>query len=332
MTLLFISSQGEGLGLAMRCAEEGYTTSLFTEDDDSGFVGVGLVNISSFSKHLLSPSRNCIASNINQLLSLERPDIVIMTSPGMGRVTDYLRDDGVKVFGGGHWADTLSNGGGYTKEIMKRIGVGVWKGEVGVEICCGAWWNGFRLTSPYISLNETHFLTGSLGPRIPSAGNVSHHISTDFKIFTEGIGRMERLLKKTKFKGNISLSSVVTKNGLFGISFITSPLFFPSLLESYKGSVTELLSGVVSGQESRGKFTTDYTLSIPVSIPPYPHALNGSSVDIGGVCVSNLRHPINLLHLLSHLRHLYQPQRIWEELFILVQRLQRHLHLNLIND
>ena len=292
MNILFISKGGEELGIAMRCADEGYSVILFVEDDNYSLVGDGIVNKSKFPKHITNLNGSCIASSTNQLIELEKPNLVISTSPGMGRVVDYLREQGIETFGGGHWADTLSNGGGYSVKILNRIGVNVWDGESGIKVSCGAWWNGFRLSSPYISFNENYFLTGSIGSLIPSAGNISHHISPESKIFKNTIGKMERLLKKTKFKGNISISCTVSRNNIYGTLFITSSLFLPSLLEAYKGSVTELLSAIVAGREPKGKFTTDYTLSIPITIPPYPFHVpsTNASTEIEGVCLSNLKH------------------------------------------
>lgn len=290
MTLLFVSEDGENLGLAMRCVDEGYSVSFYTESEEAAFVGNGIVDKSAFSKHILNCNKECIASNLNQLMEVERPDIVVFDSLHLGKAADYLREKGVSVFGSGRWADTLSNGGSYAKGIMKRVGITPFKKEVGVRVSCGAWWNGFSLLSPYISFNENRELTGSLGRVVKSSGNVSHSVSVKSRIFKESIEKMERLLKKTKFRGNISLSCIATKDRLYGISFLTSSLFLPSLLESYKGSVTELLVSITEGREIKGEFTSDYTLSVPVSIPPRPFDCDCLDVEVGGICPSNLRH------------------------------------------
>jgi phosphoribosylamine-glycine ligase len=291
MTLLFISREGDSLGLAMRCISEDFSIFFYTEDESASFVGNGIVTKPAFSKHLLSRSQECIASNVNQLLTEIKPDLVIVDGEGMGKVADYIKEQNIPVFGSSHWSDTISSNADYAGSVMKRVGIDRWKKEDGIHIEVGMWWNGIQFLSPFLVWNEDRFMTSSLGCRVESASNIISSLPFTSKLIGEGVGKMERLLKKSKFRGILSMECVVTKGKVYGISFTTSTLFLPSLLELYKGSVTELLLAVANGRKSDGEFTTDYALSLLLSTPPYPCPTNGYvKTAISGVSPFNLKH------------------------------------------
>ena len=291
MTLLFISQLGDSLGLALRCLSEGYSISFYVEDESSSFIGNGLVDKPSFSKHLTNRGGDCIASNTNQLLTEISPDLVIIDGYGLGKVADYIREQNLPVFGSSHWTDTLSTDPFYVKDILRRVSLDQWKGEEGVKVEVGVWWNGLQSLFPFIVWNEDRFLTGSLGCRVDSASNIITSLPSSHRLIVEGVGKMERLLKKSKYRGLISLECVVTKSKVYGVSFTTSTLYLSSLLELYKGSVTDLLLAVSTGRKSTGEMTTDYALSLLLSIPPFPNsATESTSTALKGVSPSNLRH------------------------------------------
>jgi phosphoribosylamine-glycine ligase len=160
-----------------------------------------------------------------------------------------------------------------------------------VKIEGGVWWNGLSPLFPYLVWNEDRFLTDNLGCRVDSASNIAHCPHLYSSLVVDGVGRMEKLLKKSKFRGIISLSSIVTKSKLYGVSFTTSTLYLSSLLELYKGSVTDLLLSISTGRKPTGEFTTDYALSLLLSVPPFPSPqIEYKKTAIKGVSPSNLRH------------------------------------------
>lgn len=289
MNILFISLKGQGLGLAKRCSSEGYQTDLHIEDDASILAGSGIVDSPMFSGHLINRSGECIASNAKQLLSETKPDLIVFDGERVGKVADYFREQNLPVFGNCYWSDCLSSRNGYVNNILRRVGVEKWKGEEGMKVDVGVWWNGLCSLFPFVVFNEDRFMNDSLGPHIDSAGNVVKGV--EGKLVDESIYRLERLLKKTKFRGLISVSLVVTRTKIYAISFTTSFLYLPSLLEIYKGSVTDLLMSVANGRKPEGEFTTDYALSLLLSIPPFPASVASlPKSPIKGVSPSNLKH------------------------------------------
>jgi len=290
MTVLFISNEGESLGLAMRVKNEGYSTYFYTERDNAEWVGEGLVDKTIVGRRLTRVSGECIASNVNRLISEVKPDLVIVDGKSMGKVADYIKEQNIPVFGSSYWTDSLSTSPPYVTQLSHRIGIDMWEGEKGVSVECGVWWNGLSSLSPFLVYNEDRFMDNSLGMSIPSAGNVVRSISPTSKLYKESIEKMERLLKKSKFRGVLSIGCVVTKGKVYCTHFTSSLIYFPSLLEIYKGSVTDLLSSTANGRKSDGQFTADCALSFLLSTPPYPISAPAEYAPIKGISPSNLKH------------------------------------------
>jgi phosphoribosylamine-glycine ligase len=281
------------LGLAVRCAGEGFPVHFYTENEEAAFTGNGLVDKVEFAKHLLSQSSECVASNVNQLIGEVKPELVVVDGEGMGKVADYIRESGTPVFGSSHWTDSLSSSPSYAREVMKRVGIEQWRGEDkdGVKVGCGLVWNGLHSHSPFIVWNEDKFLTGSLGPTIPSASHITHSIPPTSRLIEETVRKMERLLKKVKFRGVLTMNVMVSKGKVFGCTFPSPSLYLPSLLESWKGSVVDLLLATANGHKGEGELTSDYALSLLLTVPPFPsHSDEFMRAAIAGVNKENGKH------------------------------------------
>jgi len=143
----------------------------------------------------------------------------------------------------------------------------------GVEVSCELWWNGLSASIQNITFEEKKFMNGDIGPVVGCAGNVVKMISDKARVVTEGIGKMERLLKKTNYRGPIDLNSIVTSSKLYGLEFTVRFGYdaLQSLFELYRGSVTKLLWSIARGTPMKGDFGADYSIAVRLSIPPYPN-------------------------------------------------------------
>jgi len=290
MTLLFISEKGYLLGLAKRCADEGYKVYLYVENKEGAFVGNGIVPKSSYLLSLLNKGGDAISSHINALLDETHPDLVILDSSRLGKVFDYITQKNIPCFGSNHWSDILSTSSSYFSSLSHAVGWNQWKGDSGQQVGCGFWWNGLQLISPFLFSNRTSFLTGDLGGRVESSGCCISPIFSS-SILNSAIDKSTTLLKKTKFRGLFHLNCVVSKGHVFVASISSSLFSLPSNLERYKGSVVDLLHSVATGTKMAGEFTTDCALSILLSIPPFPSALvSDKDSALKGVSPSNLKH------------------------------------------
>lgn len=290
MNILFISRTGDSLGLAMRCKDEDYSVSMFIEDPLSSSVGDGIIDKPSFSRRLVKKSGECIASCVNSLLSETKPDLVVVDF-GLGKVADYIRERKILVFGGSYWTDILSANKSYASSIFRRMGLKEWKGEKGIKVECGMWWNGIFPFFYFTCWNKEHLFLHNIGPKISSAGYIASYLPFHNRLVTDSITGIEHLLKKSHLNGCISLSLVATEDKLYAVSFTTSFLYLPSLLEIYKGSATELLMTTANSYKPAGHVSEDYILSLLLSIPPFPSpVISPTNTIIEGICPANLKH------------------------------------------
>ena len=144
----------------------------------------------------------------------------------------------------------------------------------GTEVSCELWWNGLHAVMHNLTFEEKQFMDNGVGPTVGCAGNVVRMVPSTCKLVQDGIGKMERLLKKTTYRGPIDLNSIVNDSGLYGLEFTVRFGYdaVQALFEIHKGSVTELLHSVATGRSECGEFSGDYSLSVRLSIPPYPHS------------------------------------------------------------
>ena len=267
MNILFISRDGDSLGLAMCTKQEGYPTTLHIDSEkaEECCVGSGLVDRTTYYKRLVRANGECVGANIDTLLTLTKPDVVIIDTLGLGKVADYLREKGVPTFGGSYWSDSLSTNREYSEEVCKRLQLPT----LAQPIVLSVLWNGSTILSPFLLVNTSRFMTGELGKDVDSCGQLllsSQYVSA-LKPLLQSI---ERLLKKVKFRGLLSIHLHPTNPPHFS----STPLFLPSILEVYKGSLTDLLISVASGKKWEGMVTNDYALAVLLSIPPYPYVID----------------------------------------------------------
>ncbi len=296
MKLLFISKTGESLSIAERVQQEGHSSTFLIVDRKMQRVGQRIVDRTNFDPHIINSSGHAIQSSINQLLHHSSPDLVVFDSVGLGRVADSIRKTGLPVLGACRWADEAELDATYGYKLMKQVGINTYplnERDECVEVRCELWWNGLSSYIHNIIYNEDKFMNEGIGPRVESAGSIVKMVSSKSMIVKQGVGRMERLLKKTTYRGPISVDMIATKDGLYGTGLTVGFGYntLQLLLELHKGSITELLYNVASSTNGCGEFTGDSSISVRMSIPPYPHLdKTKQGILIGGVNVNNQKH------------------------------------------
>ena len=142
----------------------------------------------------------------------------------------------------------------------------------GVEVSCEMWWNGFTSHLLNWTMEEKKLMNDGIGPATGCMGNVVARCNRTSRLFKEGVKKMERLLKKTTYRGPIDLNSIVTKDKLYGLEFTVRMGYdaVQALLELYKSSISRLLFDVASGNKPREDFYQGLSISVRLSLPPYP--------------------------------------------------------------
>jgi len=110
MRFNFVSEYGDGLGLAMRCREEGHAARMWIHDKEALEVGEGLVDKVGDIEDLVVDA------------SVE-DDVFIFDTSGFGLVADGLLKQGYAVVGGSVIADRLEKDRKYGTEVMKLAGI-----------------------------------------------------------------------------------------------------------------------------------------------------------------------------------------------------------------
>lgn len=268
MNILFISHEGDSLGLAMRCKEEGHPTYLYIEREEAQCVGDGMVDKPIFSSRVRKMNEACLATNTSELLREIKPDLIIFDEVGYGKVAEYIKEKGIPVLGSSVWSDLLVRDEDYANQIRKRM-------DVDMEDEYIVLWNGVSICASFTIKNYKRMMSGDLGREVESVGLViTSHTSI------ENDDKIERILKRVKLRGVLSISS----------TFSPSLLYLHPILETYKGSIVDFLFSLASGKMFDGEVTSDYALSLLLSTPPYPYPLPCLNTTIEGVNESNLKH------------------------------------------
>ncbi len=163
----------------------------------------------------------------------------------------------------------------------------------GVEVSCEYWWNGVSAQLHNWTMEEKKMMDGDVGCAVGCAGDVVSFINAKCKLVSEGVGRMERLLKKTNYRGPIDLNSICTEDGVYGLEFTVRFGYdaVQTMLELYRGSITSLLHTVANGGEKVGGTYNGVAMGVRISIPPYPHGEKGvANIPLMGTNSENLKH------------------------------------------
>jgi len=292
MKILFISSDGNCLGLVMRCDAEEHLTSLYIENRSNAMVGNCMVDKPVFSKFLTNNAGDVIPSAVNQLVKESDPELVVVLGTRLGKVADYIKKEcKLPVVGASHFTDTLSSSPTYAEKIMTRAGVHKSDADVGIPIELVAWWNGLAFTTPMVVHNITRFMNNNLGSSVTSVGNVIHSLLFTSELLTETMCKMTAILCKSSFRGCFGMKCLVNDDRVECVEFNTNPYYLSSMLEVYKGSVVQLLYSIANGGKIDGEFTSDYGVSILASVPPYPSEVKSNILtSVVGLNEKNVKH------------------------------------------
>ena len=296
MNILFLSKNGDGLGLVERVQSEGHNAHLHIINKSAQDVGSGMVEKPVFNKPLLTKDNRVVKENVKGLAKEVNADLIIFDTSGMGKIADYLRLLNYPILGGNWWADNATLNEEYGKKLMKQVGIATLPNKEvdGVDVSCELWWNGLSSHIHNMTFVDRQFMSGDVGPILDGGGGVVvKMVKPDMELVSEGIGKMERLLKRVSYRGPITLNSIVTEEKLYGVSLTVGFEYeaLPSLFELHKGNITQLLYNIAVATSGYGVFTSDYAIAVRLSIPPYP---NVGEVEVGvpieGANENNFKH------------------------------------------
>lgn len=162
----------------------------------------------------------------------------------------------------------------------------------GVEVSAELWWNGFTSTLHNWTMEEKGFMNGNVGSATGCMGNVVCRCKKGTRLISEGVGKMERLLKKTNYKGALDLNCIVKEDKLYGLEFTARFGYdaLQALLTLYRGSLSKLFFDIAEGKRPEEDFFLETSIAVRLSIPPYPSDGKPEHLPIIGVSPLNEKH------------------------------------------
>ena len=147
----------------------------------------------------------------------------------------------------------------------------------GIEVATSAYFNGGEFIYP-ININYEHkrFFNDDLGVNTGEQGTVMHWSHGDFRLFEEGLQKLEGELRKENYVGCIDINYIVTEENAYPLEF-TNRFGYPSLfiqLEALNGrmKVADFLYGLATGElEYLPIPENEYQIGIVGNMPPYPY-------------------------------------------------------------
>jgi phosphoribosylamine--glycine ligase len=154
-----------------------------------------------------------------------------------------------------------------TTHLQKRV--------TGVEVGVARYFNGHDWVGP-IEINHEHkrLYNGDVGPLTPEMGTVMWH-STDesMPLFAKTLKKIKPYLRKIKFKGDIDINCIISKDLIWPLEF-TTRLGSPAVqlqCELYESSMTEFIDAVARGKKIKLKHKDQFGISLTLGLPNFPY-------------------------------------------------------------
>ena len=255
MKILFLSSDGIGLGVAWRMQREGHYTYVHVRAPGFMDVGRGI-------HHTLSSWRTV----------LNDVDFVVADSPGYGQYTELFRQRGRPTFGINLLADALNlkKQAAFLKECDIRM-----CSKIEHKLTISGWFNGREwVFPPFLTLKENHLLPGDLGPRVGCMGCTVVPLHTPTEWLMQHLNKISTALKKLGLTGLFTIQLGRDEDNSIGISGVYSGLAFDiieGISEGLKEPLTNVLFEISVGIKDEIDVTQDYIVVVRLTVPPWPY-------------------------------------------------------------
>ncbi|MCC6954073.1 MAG: phosphoribosylamine--glycine ligase [Deltaproteobacteria bacterium] len=142
----------------------------------------------------------------------------------------------------------------------------------GVEVACGAFFNGNEFITP-ININFEHkkLFPGNLGPSTGEMGTAMYW-SEPNRLFNQTLKKLEPKLREEKYVGYIDLNCIVNNNGIYPLEF-TARFGYPAISIQQEGMITpigDFLYHLAKGDSFKLKTRKGFQVGVRLIVPPYP--------------------------------------------------------------
>jgi len=157
----------------------------------------------------------------------------------------------------------------------------------GVEISTEGWFDGDRFSPGMFNHTIEHkrLMTGDHGPQTGCMGNTVWMTSRKDELVQRGLKPLEPLLRKANYCGPLDVNCICTEKEVYFLEFTTRFGYdaIQALTELCRQSLFDTLWKLSVKDSGSAKFWSDYSISVRLSMPPYPsegdfHLLQGVQV------------------------------------------------------
>jgi hypothetical protein len=266
LKILYLTSDSDGLGIAKRFLDEGNTVKVFLRNGSSA--GDGLVDkVDSWRTELPDT------------------DFVVSGSPEFAVYEDVFRQYGKPYIGGSKLGRLLTKG--RRKEFLDHCGVTMCS-NFEHKVMIHGFFNGRDWVKPLlISVVDTSLFPSDLGPEVGCMGSTMRVIKK-WPDFVEQIGQG---LRKLGVRDLISIPFDFEYQVLgVGCGFVYD--IIEGIAEGVKEDLSDFLFRLANGLPESIDITTDYLVTVRLTVPPFPYPLGmeGPKIDIIGLDEHNLKH------------------------------------------
>jgi len=174
--------------------------------------------------------------------------------------------------------DVISVLKNYNRNNKKEcVSIDLQKKIDGVEIGVARYFNGKDWVGPIeINLEHKSLFNGDLGPKTYEMGTLLWYEENEKnKLFQKTLAKMKSYLKSIKFKGDIDINCIVTKDEIFPLE-ITPRFGWPSTHlheEIHLSPWGEFLKAIAEGKPYDLKYKKGYGIVVLLSTPPFPYVV-----------------------------------------------------------
>lgn len=235
MKFVFISRHGDILPLAQRVEAEGNEVIFFLSHnevwEDEPYV---------LDKHIIEIG----------------PDVIVIDSPGFGKLATKLKKLGFPVVGASLLSDVLTTDVNYHNRFIRACGLNIdsmntLPNSIPIEI--EGWFSGKDFTAAIYTVNSVTF-PGS---------------KTD-KLYKQSLISMVNALKRNGYVGPISIKGYINSDNIqFNVvkaHFTTSTML--ALMEGLKSNVSIVINGLANGSNRWLMFKPGYFIAIELILSP----------------------------------------------------------------
>jgi phosphoribosylamine--glycine ligase len=147
------------------------------------------------------------------------------------------------------------------------------KYAAGVEVACGAFFNGKEFVQP-INMNFEHkrLFPGELGPFTGEMGTACYW-SDPNNMFNATLGKMKESLAQSGYVGYVDVNCIATSKAIYPLEF-TCRFGYPTIslqMEGIQTPMGELLYRMAKGESFQFKTKRGFQVCVVIAVPPFPY-------------------------------------------------------------